>query len=260
MHNGRGNFMALNLSREVTKIKMRMGIYGISIPIDDPDNYIREIIETVTIPTFSQYQPYYDYLYCKTDDLRKAPEYDNKTSDSSAYLLPEFKNRRLIAVVDVAYADTGVISYDGVAGYAISGILPYSNSSLLQQAALTNVTSHLYQTMYPRMTFDYIEPNTLIIYNKIVSNSLKIMLAFEHHKSLATIPYTAEQSFFDLALLDCETQFYQLAKHWDNIETAIGNINLKIEDWQDAESRRTDLLNQWADVYHLDVPYSIIYK
>ena len=63
--------MALNLSQIVTKIKMRMGIYGISIPIENPDEYIRETIELFTIPTFSIYEPYYDHLHVSTDDLQK---------------------------------------------------------------------------------------------------------------------------------------------------------------------------------------------
>lgn len=250
--------MGLNLSTIVTKIKMRMGIYGISLPIENPDEYIRETIETFTLPTFSIYYPYYDHFHVSTDDLKKDEK--NSNTDRSIYILPPFPNRKLIGVADVKYDDTGVINYSGVAGYAIAGLLPYNNSSLLQQAMLTNVTSQLYSAMYPRLTFEFIEPCTLIIYNQIVSNSLDITLSFEHHKSLSTIPLTAEKSFFDLALYDCEINFYQIAKHWDKIETAIGTISLNIEDWAEAESKRNELLSDWDNSYHLDVPDSIVYK
>ena len=54
--------MAINLSREITRIKMSMGIYGIHLPVDNVDDFIREVIEITTIPTFSVYQPYYDLL------------------------------------------------------------------------------------------------------------------------------------------------------------------------------------------------------
>ena len=125
---------------------------------------------------------------------------------------------------------------------------------------LTNVTSQLYSMMYPKLTYEFIEPCTLILYNQIVSNTLDITLAFEHHKSLATIPQTAETSFFELALCDCEINFYQIAKHWKSIETAIGTVNLDIDDWADAQNRRQELLSEWDNLYHLDIPGSIVYK
>ena len=251
--------MPLNLSSEITKIKMRMGIYGISLPIDDVNKYIEETIQLVTIPTFSIYQPYYDHLHVNVDDLQKVPIFD-QSADRSAYILPDFKNRKLLTVADVKYDDTGILNYSGVAGYAIAGLLPYNNSSLMQQAMLTNVTSQLYSMMYPKLTYEFIEPCTLILYNQIVSNTLDITLAFEHHKSLATIPQTAETSFFELALCDCEINFYQIAKHWKSIETAIGTVNLDIDDWADAQNRRQELLNEWDNLYHLDIPGSIVYK
>lgn len=252
--------MALNMSHLITKIKMRMGIYGISIPIDDPNGYLRETIELITIPTFSVYQPYYDHLYVSTNELQKAERYRDDGVDRTYYILPTFNTRKLIGVADVKYSDTGTLNYSGVAGYALTGLLPYNNSSLLQQAMLTNVTSQLYSNMYPRLTFDFIEPSTLVLYNQIVSNSLDITLAFEHHKSLATIPQTAEPSFFELALCDCMINFYQIAKHWGTIETSIGNINLNIDDWAQAEDRRKSLLEEWDNTYHLDIPGSIVYK
>ena len=251
--------MALNLSQIITRIKMRMGIYGISLPIEDVNGYIREIIELFTIPTFSLYQPYYQHFHVNTDELQKDPRHE-ASSDRSAYLLPLFENQKLINVADVKYDDTQSLNYSGVAGYALIGLMPYTNTSLYQQAMLTQATSQLYSHMYPRLTYDFIEPRTLIIYNQIVSNSLDITLAFEHHKSLATIPYTCEKSFFDLALYDSMINFYQIAKHWDTIETSLGNINLKIEDWAEAESRRNELLNEWDNTYHMDVPDTIVYK
>ena len=240
-----------------------MGIYGINIPIENPDDYIRETIEIFTIPTFSQFQPYYTHLHVSTDDLQKDPTnyFGGRDSvDRTAYLLPEFKNQKLMFVENVKYDNSGTLNYDGVAGYALGGLLPYNNSSLMQQMMLGNATSKLYDQMYPKLTWDFEEPNRLVIYNKIVSNSLDITLAFQHQKNLATIPKTAEESFFKLALCDCEINFYELAKHWDNMETALGNINLKIENWQDAESRRQAIIDEWSGTYHFDLPDSVVYK
>ena len=34
--------------------------------------------------------------------------------------------------------------------------------------------------------------------------------------------------------------------------TAIGTINLKIDDWANAESERKELIDNWDNTYHLD--------
>lgn len=250
--------MALNLSTIVTKIKMRMGIYGITLPIENPDQYIMETIEIVTLPTFSIYQPYYEHLHVNTAELRKNETLSN--NEMTAYILPTFETRNLIAVVDVKYDTNASAYYTGIDAYSIAGLSPYGGSTLMQQIMLSNVRSQTYGQMYPKITFDFMEPCTLLIYNQIISNSLDITLSFEHHKSLATIPKTAEKSFFELALYDCMINFYQIAKRWNGIETVHGTLNLNIEDWADAENKRNELLGEWDNLYHLDIPDSIIYK
>ena len=253
--------MAINLSREITKIKMSMGIYGIHLPVDNVDDFIREIIEITTVPTFSVYQPYYDLLYVDVNDLQRAEEYDNNERNGVGYILPEFKNRHLITVSDVQYnGNSGNSTYTGMSGYGFNGIMPYAGLNMMQQMMLTNAASQLQSNMYPKLTFDFIEPCTLILYDLIMSNGICIELAFEHHKSLSTIPLTAEPSFFKLALYDVQDAFYQLAKHWDGIETVYGNINLKIDDWADARNNRNSLLEDWDNNYHLDIPKGIVIK
>ena len=78
-------------------------------------------------------------------------------------------------------------------------------------------------------------------------------MACKHYKSLQSIRPTAEESFFTLAVLDVKENLYGLVKHYQNIQTAYGNVELKIDDWQNAESERKELLNQWDDSYHLDL-------
>ena len=37
------------------------------------------------------------------------------------------------------------------------------------------------------------------------------------------------------------------------LSTALGNINLKLDDWANAESERKELINRWGDTYHMDM-------
>jgi hypothetical protein len=52
--------------------------------------------------------------------------------------------------------------------------------------------------------------------------------------------------------LDVKENLYPTMKNFSEIQTAIVNINLKIDDWANAEADRKELINRWDDTYHLD--------
>ena len=77
-------------------------------------------------------------------------------------------------------------------------------------------------------------------------------LGFEHDKSLASIDETSRESFMELALLDVKSNLYPTLQMYTELNTAIGNINLKLDKWADADSARQELISKWDDTYHLD--------
>lgn len=81
----------------------------------------------------------------------------------------------------------------------------------------------------------------------------------EHDDTLASIKPSTEESFYELALLDTKVNLYSNMKYYTELQSAYGTINLRIDDWANAESERKDLLNTWGDTYHLDGP-QMIYK
>ena len=126
------------------------------------------------------------------------------------------------------------------------------HEGLTTQLMLSNAAMNLVNLGLPRLTWDFQGPRTVYIYNCLASHSLIFEFMMEHDPSLMSIPATAEESFFKLALLDVKKSLYSIVKHYNNIETVYGNIDLKIDDWADADNQRTELLNQWDDNYHLD--------
>ena len=52
---------------------------------------------------------------------------------------------------------------------------------------------------------------------------------------------------------------YNALKYYSTIQTAYGTLDLKIDNWENAESERNDLLSQWDDNYHLDSCPAIVY-
>jgi hypothetical protein len=56
----------------------------------------------------------------------------------------------------------------------------------------------------------------------------------------------------ELALLDLKDNLYPTIKQYTDIQTAVGNISFKMDNWENAESDRKELLSRWDDTYHMD--------
>lgn len=233
----------MNLSTILTRVKLKLGLLNITTPITDLDNTIKDIILEITLPVFSLYQPYREVLTLNTNDL----ELLDKHSDYEKYLLPDFNTRQLLYVIDVTY-DTSNLS--GL-GYYTSG-LPLMGGGILHQIALGNAGAQLMNQIIPKMTFKFERPRVLYLYNVIASSKIRIELGFEHDKSLASIPETCRESFMELATLDVKENLYPTLKQYTEINTAYGTVNLKLDDWANAESERKELINKWDDSYHMD--------
>lgn len=234
----------MNISRMVKRIKMELGIYTIALPIDDIDGFIVDIIKTITLPVFSMYYPHTKKMYV---DLHNW-ECKEHMATYDCFMLPEFTNRKLLYIKDINYDDR---SLSGM-GYWGGGI-PYLHGSLINQMMISNAGGQLVASMIPKLTFKFEHPRTLYIYNLMASYNVVIDMAFEHDQSLQSIPPTAEESFYQLAVLDVKMNLYSTIKHYNEIQTAYGTINLNIDDWQNAASERKEKIEQMDNEFHLDL-------
>ena len=233
----------MNLSTFITRIKLKLGLINIVTPFENLDQTIIDILRDITIPTFSIYYPVKETLVINTNDLKLL----EKQSDYEKYLLPDFKTRKLLYVFDVNY-DTSYLS--GLGYY--SGGMPLMQGNLINQVMMSNAGASLMNTLIPKLTFKFEPPRILYIYNAYASTKVQIELGFEHDMSLASIPETCREDFLKLALLDVKENLYPTLKQYTEISTAIGTINLKIDDWAPAERDRKDLIEKRHDLYNLD--------
>lgn len=232
----------MNLSKMVTRIKLKLGIFNIATPIEDLDNVIVDILKDITLPVFSIYSPYKEEMIINTKHLQRV----DYASNFDVFLLPDFSPRKLLSVEDVNYDDSFLT------GLGYTGAYPLMTANTIQNVMMANAAGSMMNQITPKMTFKFIAPRKLIMYDMFTSCTLRIKFAFEHDKSFASIPETASETFFNLALLDVMSNLYPTMKQYSNLSTVIGNIDLKIDDWADADSRRNDLLQQWDDSYLLD--------
>lgn len=235
----------MNMSQLITRIKITCGIYTIALPFENPNEFIKDIIQNITLRTFSTYCPYYETFRFDVQSLERLEKHANY----EVYLLPDiFSQRELMFVRDVTYDESDISGL----GYWGSGI-PLLHGNMINQGLLSNAGLALTNKMVPRITFKYEHPRKVTIYNILASCKVVFDLAFMHDKNLTTITPTEEESFFNLAVLDVKDALYQTLKQYTDIQSAYGQISLKLDDWAQAVDARKALIEQWEEDYHMDV-------
>lgn len=232
-------------------LKINLGIYSVPIPVSDEDFYKLVIIDQ-TLPQFSLMSPYVKRIMMDIDRDRVPDHEDpmfldaNSSPANNLLRIPKINGHEILQVL-------AVNPYNTLGNLSMSS--SFETLESYQDLAQAQELANLASAMIPPKTFEYEPPDKLRLYNNHVYNSrIMVDIGYMHHEELFTIPMTQRDSFFDLALLDAEVFLYSMLKHYNEIETAYGRVSLKIDDWSGAASERRDLLEKWADVYHLDQP------
>lgn len=240
----------LNLSNIISRIKFKLGIANIALPFDDPNKLITDIVQQFTVPVFSLYCP--DRRIMRVDASKFFTVIDRQTSQTT-YLIPDYKNDHLLYINDIYYNEDALTNLGYYAGTVPMGM---TDASFMGQMMLNNISAQLINEAIPKMTFQFIPPRTLILYNSYWSSVFTLDWSFEHSPSLNTIPDDALNSFLSLALLDVKENLYPTLAQYIDQTTEYGTIHLNIDNWANAENERAELLKEWDDTYHLDgIPF-----
>lgn len=235
----------MTLSQLLTRIKIDLGIYSIALPFENPEEAMTDVILGVSLKTFSTFCPYYEKYRFDLHNLERL----EKNSNQETYLLPDIFNEREILFIRDIYYDESIISGIGYWG----GGIPLLHGNMINQGMLANAGMALTNKMIPKMTFKYEHPRKVILYNVFSSSKVVFEIAFCHDKSLASISPSEEESFYNLAVIDVKNMLYNVLKHYNDLQTAYGNINLKIDEWANASDQRKQLIDEWDNIYHMDV-------
>lgn len=239
----------MNMSRAITHLKMQLGLYNISLPFKDDiterpvpvENVIRDVLVNVTIPIYSQYVPWVREGSQNIATLTKVED------EKGIYLLPAFlTSTPVMYVIDVSMP---MMNTRGTYG----DIAPAYGINRSTQGV---ITSQAYMMVAGQMraepTFEYLGENRIKLYG-FPKTEVVFKVACEHEPNGETILPSCYESFMQLATLDLKMFLYNTLKLYDGIPSAFGNVQLKTEEFQSADAERTALLNQWTDVFHLDL-------
>lgn len=217
--------MALNSTSLIRYIERKLGASHHILELTTEN--ILDTIYDETLPLFSTYFPYfYEMKISPTEDKVEGHEgqYWIKTDldviGVSKLLVNNFESNQ--APLGAYYQD------------------PFSQAIVNTMQTMTTCPT----------TYRYIFPNKIEIYPKnLYYKDLLIQVKAIHPKHFQTIPTTLQEQFKLLAYYDICLSLFPIRGRFTNINTSIGNIDLFMNQLEDAQSKRDELLEKWDRNY-----------
>ena len=225
---------SINPTSLLRHIKMMLGVPYKEIPISDAD--IMDIVFEETLYTFSSFYPYKVDITINSDDAvpGKTGVYFLDTSEQMGEELDILNVNRM---------------------FREDGLYTTSMYPVYREADWTDLqlTADLTSAVQVPTTFKFFTPNKIEVFPK--SNTyFKFLVEVNcvHPKHLGTIPIGLREYFYKLATLDVKIALYYMLKNYDNLNTPYGNIELRIEDYEQAVQDREQLIelfkaNYWKE-------------
>lgn len=238
----------MNMSRAISSLKLSLGLNMITLPFQDEngkpvptENVIKEVIQTITIPEYSQFSPWMRKGDIEWEMLKPIDKING------IYLLPQ-----VLTITPIMYvADVSMPMHNNRGTYG--DVAPAYGINRSVEGVLT---SQAYMMIAGQMraepTFEYLGHNKIKLYG-FPRTKLTFTVACEHDPSGETIEDSCYDSFMELATLDMKVFLYNNLKLYDQLPSAFGNVQLKVEDYNGASGERDQLLEKWRDNFHLDM-------
>jgi hypothetical protein len=186
-----------------------------------------EIMDTViseTLPTFSNYFPYHHRHIV-------VPERDQVVDRYGVYYLK----------TDFDVLGISKISIDGG---NVMGAIP--RAQINTNPFDMKISSDMLSAIENPLTFNYEAPDKLEIFPKgLITNVILVEMKVVHPSHLRTIPLNMREQFLKLALYDVQDSLHKIRRHFENMNTTFMNIELFLQDLEEASTKREDLLETW---------------
>ena len=191
------------------------------------EDEIMEIVFQESLPTFSKYFPYIMKLEISHKCL--------VPGQLNSYYLPYQEG----------------IKYSGVHNILTPNVSYYGNTMLtVNTSPLTSqILEDGYSMSVTPITWDFQEPNIVRIYPRLMSSTDVLVEAkCVHPKHMKTINFGMREHFLKLCYLDVLVSLYPLRKRFSSLNTPLGNIELFLDQVEQASSQREELLNTMAEM------------
>ena len=230
--------MLYNLSEFMTKVKEDIGIKDIPLPVDDEELVKR--FHNSALKEFSIRVPYLkEFVLEAADALNMMSQSINA---SVTYKIPKsvYQDTPIINITHLSVSKVGGYSdfYVPTGTFNSPDFVLETIADIKLAAQLGAMTTHA-----PTWRFD--PPDKVTIYYGWSGGSYVLEAAMIHDLSLSTIPPTAFTDLIYLTTLDIEEYLYNKLKRKENLSLGIGEVQLRIDNWEGAADKKRDLLERW---------------
>lgn len=227
----RGNIMDINFFMK--KVVTQLGFPALSLEKYYPA--IKEILINDTLPVFSQFFP---YEYVMEKNLTEMRHEKGDGGSEIYYIRDQFledNNLEIISVRDV----TGTSHFDEWNAPLHS----FNVEAMILEGVASGIRSGL---NISTKSFQFLPPNRLKLRGYGGAEKVYITLKIPY-PNFGAVPPSVGIELEKLAKLDIKCWLYPELRMYDKLETADGAIDLKIDDWADAQKERDDLLYDWRN-------------
>lgn len=232
----------------IKMLKQHAGVYNIRLPLTDQQIF-DDIIMDDTMETFASFYPKIYVLPANLNQLR-VPQARESTTEavSDIYELP---NLSPLTEGNHIYGIARIIPFNAM-GYE-SATYAYESIDAFQALGIAQGIANLSSLIEPSMTFEYIGGRRFRLNNgTYYRDHVIVYVEMSYNPELYDIPPGMRVSFSALAELDFRRTMFNNLKYWNDLKSAAAEFNLRIDDWQNAEDKREELLEQWRESFHLE--------
>lgn len=225
----------MDINRLMRKIDRHLGLSALQL--EDFYPKIKEVLTDDTLRTISQFFP---YEYRLKLDLSEAEGAINMGAGEYIYYLTDpyleaEPNINIISVMNVTGAGTFEQWNAPLQTFNVDAMILEAQASNIR--SLMNISTK---------SFKFMPPNRIRL-KGFGSHDIVYITCKVTYPSWAAVPESISTAVEQLAKLDVKILLWNELKLYNKLESADGSIDLQIDDWANAESERSDLLNDWRN-------------
>lgn len=239
-----------NMTNLLNKIERRLGTRQMHLPEFLEKQHWAEIIETDTIVTFSRYIP--NKIEYIVDPFKcKVPGTDWYLLDEKVFT----SDVKILGVRDIKWGDFTNSTAMGVCCNGFGLYDWYANPFDLTELALTQVNADMLSLFNNGIFVDFEPPNRIKLTDSANQNAVgrttpfKIEVLIEHSPNLTTIAPTKMEIFEELAMCDIAGWLYGELKYFDQLDTVLSTIDLKMDELREYRDRRENVMDKIRESY-----------
>lgn len=247
--------MALyNLSEFITMLKEDAEIGDLPLPVSDKE--IIRHFDMKTLVDFSLVCPLIEEVTLGPDNVEKREQ--ERANQYQVYKIPKY-----------VYDGTCVVNVFDFRPYHGNGLgdlyLPNtygalsSPDSIIGAMADIRLAAGVASAFSKAPTIKFKAPDKILVYNSWMNGYFVAEVGLKHSLSLATVEPGTFVTLRELALYDLKSFLYSKLKRKDNLETGVGNIDLKISEWSNIAEERKQYFKELEADAAFDVSHIIRY-